>query len=119
MPMNEIIREKRKSLGLTQEQVAERLGVSAPAVNKWEKGATYPLSLIHIYPTVPRAPSARHSPKSSRPSFRLLGKRGQHMDFCAPAYATRRGDHPLNTVKTLSPFWEIVNKNQRVETIFS
>ena len=42
MPMNEIIREKRKSLGLTQEQVAERLGVSAPAVNKWEKGATYP-----------------------------------------------------------------------------
>lgn len=42
MPMNEILREKRKALGLTQEQVAERLGVSAPAVNKWEKGATYP-----------------------------------------------------------------------------
>ena len=40
--MNEVIREKRKGLGLTQEQVAERLGVSAPAVNKWEKGATYP-----------------------------------------------------------------------------
>lgn len=42
MPINEIIREKRKTLGLTQEQVAERLGVSAPAVNKWEKGASYP-----------------------------------------------------------------------------
>lgn len=42
MPMNRIIREKRKELGFTQEQVAEYLGVSAPAVNKWEKGATYP-----------------------------------------------------------------------------
>ncbi len=42
MPMNMIIREKRKEIGLTQEQVAEYLGVSAPAVNKWEKGVTYP-----------------------------------------------------------------------------
>lgn len=42
MPMNTVIREKRKEMGLTQEQVAEYLGVSAPAVHKWEKGATYP-----------------------------------------------------------------------------
>lgn len=42
MKINQIIREKRKELSLTQEQVAEYLGVSAPAVNKWEKGSTYP-----------------------------------------------------------------------------
>ncbi|MEG2007394.1 MAG: helix-turn-helix transcriptional regulator [Oscillospiraceae bacterium] len=42
MSMNTIVREKRKELGLTQEQVAACLGVSAPAVNKWEKGSTYP-----------------------------------------------------------------------------
>ena len=42
MPINAVIREKRKALGLTQEQVAERLGVSAPAVNKWERGSTCP-----------------------------------------------------------------------------
>ena len=42
MQIHQIIREKRKALGLTQEQVAERLGVSTPAVNKWEKGSTYP-----------------------------------------------------------------------------
>ena len=42
MAINTVIREKRKELGLTQEQVANFLGVSAPAVNKWEKGATYP-----------------------------------------------------------------------------
>lgn len=38
MKINQIIREKRKALSLTQEQMAELLGVSAPAVNKWEKG---------------------------------------------------------------------------------
>ncbi|MDF2587861.1 MAG: putative transcriptional regulator [Anaerocolumna sp.] len=42
MPLNMIIREKRKEIGLTQEQIAEYLGVSTPAVNKWEKGITYP-----------------------------------------------------------------------------
>lgn len=42
MKINQIIREKRKALSLTQEQVADFLGVSAAAVNKWEKGSTYP-----------------------------------------------------------------------------
>lgn len=42
MAMNVVIREKRKELGMTQEKVAEYLGVSAPAVNKWEKGITCP-----------------------------------------------------------------------------
>lgn len=46
MAMNTIIREKRRELGLTQEQVAEALGVSAPAVNKWEKGSTVPDTAI-------------------------------------------------------------------------
>ena len=42
MPINTVIRNKRKELELTQEQIADYLGVSTPAVNKWEKGATYP-----------------------------------------------------------------------------
>lgn len=42
MQINEQIKEKRKNIGLTQEQVANYLGVSAPAVNKWERGITYP-----------------------------------------------------------------------------
>ena len=47
MPIHTIIHEKRKELGLTQEQVADSLGVTAPAVNKWEKGANYPdISLL-------------------------------------------------------------------------
>lgn len=42
MKINQIIREKRKALCLTQEQIADCLGVSTSAVNKWEKGSTYP-----------------------------------------------------------------------------
>ena len=42
MQMKDIIRKKRRECGYTQEQVAVYLGVSAPAVNKWESGATFP-----------------------------------------------------------------------------
>lgn len=40
--MHNMIRMRRRALGLTQEQMAERLGVSAPAVSKWEQGVSYP-----------------------------------------------------------------------------
>ena len=42
MKINEIIKLKRKEMDLTQEQMAEYLGVTTPAVNKWEKGNSYP-----------------------------------------------------------------------------
>lgn len=42
MKIKQIIKEKRKQLGLTQENIAEYLGVSTPAVSKWENGTTYP-----------------------------------------------------------------------------
>ncbi len=42
MKINDIIKKKRIALGMTQEQVADYLGVSTPAVNKWEKGGCYP-----------------------------------------------------------------------------
>ena len=42
MKINELIRMYRKEQHLTQEQVANYLGVTAPAVNKWESGVSYP-----------------------------------------------------------------------------
>lgn len=42
MEIHSVIQQRRRALGLTQEQVAEYLGVTAPAVNKWEKGSTCP-----------------------------------------------------------------------------
>lgn len=36
------IMEKRKALGLTQQQLADKLNVSFQAISKWENGAAYP-----------------------------------------------------------------------------
>ena len=47
MNLGNTIRTKRLQLKMTQEQVAVRLGVSAPAVHKWEHGTSYPdISLL-------------------------------------------------------------------------
>lgn len=47
MRIGEIIRKYRKEKNLTQEELAKRIGVSAPAVNKWESGSTMPdISLL-------------------------------------------------------------------------
>lgn len=42
MRINQVIRQRRKELSLTQAQVADYLGISTPAVNKWEKGLSVP-----------------------------------------------------------------------------
>lgn len=42
MNIGDVIRKYRKEAGLTQEEMAGRLGVSAPAVNKWENKNSYP-----------------------------------------------------------------------------
>lgn len=40
MNIGKVIRDNRKLKGLTQEEMANLLGVTAPAVNKWEKGVS-------------------------------------------------------------------------------
>ncbi len=42
MQVGEVIRKYRKSKNMTQEEMARRLGVTAPAVNKWEHGNSLP-----------------------------------------------------------------------------
>lgn len=42
MSIGEVIRKYRKEEGLTQEEMAHRLGVTTPAVNKWENGNSNP-----------------------------------------------------------------------------
>lgn len=42
MTVGAVIKKYRKNKGMTQEEMAVRLGVTAPAVNKWEKGNTLP-----------------------------------------------------------------------------
>lgn len=40
--LGENIRNYRKKIGLTQEMLADRLGVSGQSVSRWENGTTYP-----------------------------------------------------------------------------
>ena len=42
MQIGEVIRKHRKLKSMTQEEMANRLGVTAPAVNKWENGNSFP-----------------------------------------------------------------------------
>ena len=42
MTVGNVIRLYRKKLGMTQEEMAERLGVTTPAVNKWENDKSQP-----------------------------------------------------------------------------
>ena len=42
MQIGETIRKKKKKKSMTQEEMAKRLGVTPPAVNKWENGNSFP-----------------------------------------------------------------------------
>lgn len=53
MNIGEVILNLRKEKQLTQEQLAQAIGVSAPAVSKWETGSTYPDILL--LPPIARA----------------------------------------------------------------
>lgn len=46
MQIGKIIRKYRKEKNMTQEEMANRLGVTASAVNKWEKGVSMPDIMI-------------------------------------------------------------------------
>ncbi len=47
MQVGDVIRKYRKGKNMTQEEMAKRLGVTAPAVNKWENGNSLPdISLL-------------------------------------------------------------------------
>ena len=69
MKINQIIKEKRKQLGLTQENVAEYLGVSSPGGSKWVNGTTYPG--IMLLPALARLNkiAARWRAKAARSVF--------------------------------------------------
>lgn len=52
--INEVLKERRKKMGLTQGQVAERIYVSQKSISNWENGKNYPdieslIRLAHLY----------------------------------------------------------------------
>lgn len=51
--MSGIIKKRRRELGMTQEQLAQMLGISGPAVSKWEQGSSFPD--VTLLPSLARA----------------------------------------------------------------
>ncbi|MFB2834102.1 helix-turn-helix domain-containing protein [Floridanema evergladense] len=45
LAISELIRELRRRLGLSQEKLAAKLGISFQTVNRWEKGRAKPSPL--------------------------------------------------------------------------
>lgn len=43
--VSRMVRELRRRLGLTQEKMAARLGVTFPTINRWENGRAMPSPL--------------------------------------------------------------------------
>lgn len=56
MKVGRIAQERRKAPGLTYEQAAEALGISAPAVNKWERDFSIPDGRSSTVPNPQRLP---------------------------------------------------------------
>ena len=80
MRIGEQIKNYRKTAGLTQEQVANYLGVSTPAVNKWEKGNTYPD--ISLLPALARL--LKWETGSNMPDISILVDIADYYDISIP-----------------------------------
>lgn len=85
MSISEIIKQAREDLGMTQEDLAERLEVSRQAVSKWELGASGP------------------SPENLKILEEVLGVTFLAPEEPGPQAAAVPGKGPGTTVKV--PFW--------------
>ena len=68
--------EKRKEKGLTQEELADYLGISKPAVSKWESGQSYPditlLPVIASFFDITVDELFDYQPQMNKPEIRKL-----------------------------------------------
>ena len=103
----EYIRERRRAMGLTQREFAEKLYVTESAVSKWERGMSYPdVTLLRRQSATRRPQRQLHSvpcrsegrrmawrSSSRRSSVRRLARRGGSL-FPSPAAKLRKSVMP-------------------------
>ena len=86
MMLGEHIAARRRALGLTQGQLAERLDVSFQAVSQWERGETAPelVRLYDIASTLETTPSALldgREPPAPRPELERIFAEGRMVTY--------------------------------------
>ena len=86
MDMSKAIREGRDRLGMSQEALAERLGVSRQAVSKWEMGTSVP------------------SPENRRALSEILGTDLQVERETAPPVPLRSSTHTARSPDRITSF---------------
>ena len=91
----ENIRSFRKSMGFTQEQLAERLGITLAAVSKWERGTSEPdlayiMDLAEIFHVSVDAliGFSMHSGDADTEAERLEGMTGEDISRIISEYET-------------------------------
>lgn len=76
MKIHETIRSMRRARGMTQEELAAYLGVTASAVNKWEKGLSYPditfLPILASYFNISTDELLGYEPQMTKEDIRKL-----------------------------------------------
>ena len=118
------LKEYRKDRGLSQEDLADRLGVSRQAIGKWEQGQSYPeveklLSLCHVLNVSLDTLMADELPDTCRPSVSvpaesilILAENGINLVRCigvmsSQPYKSRTMEpkYALYGVTGYTPFW--------------
>lgn len=125
MSFAERLKDARRTCGLSQEELAERLEVSRQAVGKWEQSQSYPeveklLSLCAVLNVSMDAlmcdelpPECRKAPAAAAPteSILILAENGVNLVrciniMCSQPYKSRRGPkYALFGVSGYNAFW--------------
>ena len=88
MDFSEKLMTLRKQAGLSQEQLADRLGVTRQSVSKWESGAAAPelvkvITLSELFGVsvdyLVEAFLSHHHPNLWKPLLRVLSEMGAHI----------------------------------------
>lgn len=104
--MNDIIAKLRKDAGLTQEQLANMIGVSAQTVSKWETGTTMPdIMLLPIIADVFNTDIDSLFGRTRKNTVRNISKENVHEEL-------------YNTFfETLQHFWNSFNSDGAVDVV--
>ena len=115
MSVNEKIRLIRETKGLTQEQVAEKLGVSATAYGDFERGDNYPrLSKLRKMAEIFEMPLSDLIDLTDKGNLNInFNKQGRHNVYCGSSNADLKEQLLINELQKK----ELAMKDREIENL--